>query len=341
MNMQIKIIIALFFCIQLNLSAQHGTTLTSVDVTGNKTINQDRIESLANAVLQELPSKEKDSINKLLIDELTFDLNVIEAFRFNFNKVKSISILSSPDSSFRMFNWEVSYLDGTNKYQCILIKRINNNYTVEVLRPTDSVFSRELLPQKQFSASNWLPALYYKIIPVEGRFQTFYTLLAWDGNDLLTNKKYIEVLWFNKAGETIFGAPIFRDNRTVQSRVIFEFGGQNSMNLNYEEDIQRISFSHLAPPTSNLEGIYEYYGADVTFDAFQWKGNYWQLINEVIPAWADPKGRTETSVTNKTFKKEDVANPNEAAKILKESEKEKKKADDKLKEEQEQLKEAP
>ena len=105
------------------------------------------------------------------------------------------------------------------------------------------------------------------------------------------------------------------------------------MSLNFEKEIERISFSHLAPPSSTLEGIYEYYGADVTFDAYQWKGDYWRLINEVIPAWADPKGRTATTVTKKRFKKEDVANPNEAAKILKESDKQKKIADDKLKEE--------
>ncbi|MDA9783149.1 hypothetical protein N9502_02035 [Vicingaceae bacterium] len=335
--MRILPTIALFFCTLLHLSAQTD----DYKQKGNQDIDQDRIESLAFAVLQEFPKVEKDSINALLKKELSRSLAKENAFRYSFDRVKSLSILTLPDSAFRIFNWEVSYLDGSNKYECLLLKKLGSESTLEALQPLDSVFEREELENKQLGKSNWLPALYYKIVPVKSRFQTFYTLLAWDGNDLLTNKKYIEVLWFDKSGETHFGAPIFRDNRAVKSRIIFEFGGQNAMNLNFEEELERIFFSHLAPPSSNLEGIYEYYGADITFDAYQWKGNYWQLINEVIPAWADPKGRTETSVSKKTFEKEDVANPNAASKILKESEKMKRVADEKLKEEAEQLKAVP
>ncbi|MFT6167260.1 MAG: hypothetical protein ACJAV5_000004 [Vicingaceae bacterium] len=335
--MRILSTIALFFCTPLFLLAQTG----DLDQSGNQNIDQDKIEALASAVLQEIPAGEKDSINELLKNELSFTLTQESAFRYSFDRVKSLSILTSPDSTFRIFNWEITYLDGTNRYECLLLKKLKNENSLEVLQPLDSIFKKEALENQQLGVDNWLPALYYKIVPVKSRFQTFYTLLAWDGNDLLTNKKYIEVLWFDKTGQTNFGAPIFRDNRSVKSRVIFEFGGQHAMNLNFEEEIERISFSHLAPPSSNLEGIYEYYGADITFDAYQWKGNYWQLINEVIPAWADPKGRTETTVTKKTFEKEDVANPNEAVKILRASEKQKKIADDKLKEEAEQLKEVP
>ncbi len=339
--MRILSTIALFFCSQFYLLAQSSVGIGTVDITENQIIDQDRIEYLANAVLQELPTIEKDSINQLLIKELSFNLNKKHAFRHSFDRVKSLTILTSPDSTFRIFNWEISYVDGSNQYKCLIIKKLNNEYTLEVLQPLDSTFAREELVNQKLGVNNWLPALYYKIIPVKSRFQTFYTLLAWDGNDLLTNKKYIEVLWFDKTGKTIFGAPIFRNNLTVQSRVIFEFGGQNSMNLNFEKELERISFSHLAPPSSNLEGIYEYYGADVTFDAYDWNGNYWSLVQEVIPAWADPKGRTKSKVTNKRFGEEDASNPNEASKILKESEKQKKIADDKLKEEVEQLKAAP
>ena len=321
--MRILITIALFFCTPLFLVAQ----------VEKENIDQDRIEILASAVLQELPAIKKDSLNGLLKKELSIIITNHNAFHFSFNRVKSLSIITSPDSAFRIFNWEVSYLDGTNKYECLLVKNLGNEYTVEVLQPLDSIFQKQALENQQLDVNNWLPSLYYDVIPVKSRSQIFYTLLAWDGNDLLTNKKYIEVLWFDKTGKTHFGAPIFQDNRSVKSRVIFEFGGQNAMNLNFEKEMERIYYSHLAPPTSNLEGIYEYYGADITFDAYQWKGNYWQLINEVIPAWADPKGRTETSVTKRTFENKDVANPNEAAKILRKSEKQKKIANEKLKEE--------
>jgi len=341
MNMRILTTIALFLCLHFTLSAQ--TTQKNYSNTGKvySRIDQERIEQLANTVLRELPAAEKDSISNVLKEELQTALQNENAFRTSFNQVKSISILTAPDSSFRVFNWEIAYLDGTNRYECLLLKKNETGTTLEVLEPLDSILERKELQNKQLGTENWLPALYYDIVLVKSRFQTFYTLLAWDANDLLTNKKYIEVLWFDKEGKTNFGAPIFRDNRSVQSRVIFEYGGQNSMTLNSEEELNRISFNHLAPPSSNLEGIFEYYGADVSFDAYDWNGKHWKSVQEVIPSWADPKGRTNAKVTNRRFEKEDVANPNAAKKILKDAEKRKKKADDELKEESEKLKEAP
>jgi hypothetical protein len=331
MYMRILTTIALFFCTQFYLNAQTEVGLQHIDVDRPKAIDQDRIEFLANAILQELPSKKKDSINNLLIHELAFDLTIEQAFRHSFDRVKSMSILTSPDSSFKIFNWEVSYLDGKNRYEGVLIKKVRNNFILEKLEPTDSIFDRDFFTRHLFDATNWIPALYYKIIPVTTIFQTYYTLLGWDGNDLLTNKKIIEVLWFNKEGKTNFGAAIFRDDRAVQTRVIFEYGGQNSMTLNYEKQLNRISFNHLAPPSSTLEGIYEYYGADVSFDAYDWNGKYWELTQEVIPAWADPKGRTNAKVTDKRFSSEDILNQRAAKKILKDSEKRLKKEDEKLK----------
>lgn len=308
--------------------AQTNVNLKQVDI---EPINPDKIEALAYALLQEIPNEEKDSTSALLVDILSSSLQSKESFEHTFDKVKSLTILTAPDSSFRLFNWTIPYSDGTHNYECLLLTRNGSNYTVERFNRLDSITDKTTLSRSSLTTANWLPGLYYKIILTENRFQKFYTLLTWNGNDLLTNKKHIEVLWFDKSGKVKFGAPLFKDNREVQQRVLFEFGGQNSMQLNYEEELQRITFSHLAPPSSNLEGIYEYYGADVTFDAYEWNGKHWKLLSEVIPKWADPKGRTETSVTNKKMNTENAANPQEAKRILKQSEKELKQADDELK----------
>ncbi|MBL4707435.1 MAG: hypothetical protein JKY48_03230 [Flavobacteriales bacterium] len=125
------------------------------------------------------------------------------------------------------------------------------------------------------NASNWMGALYYKIIEKETEFNSYYTLLAWDGNDLLTNKKYIDILWFKPNGDIKFGAPLFKTNRKTRSRIIFEFGGQHAMKLNYNEKADQIIFDYLVPLNPRLEGIYEYYYPDVTQDAYMWDGKNW------------------------------------------------------------------
>ena len=125
------------------------------------------------------------------------------------------------------------------------------------------------------------------IIEKSDAFQTYYTLLAWEGSDLLLNKKFIDVLWFDRAGNARFGAPIFKSTTETKSRVLFQFGGQNTMKLNYKPELDRILFDHLSPPpanqnnTTDLEGVYEYYGADLSYDAYDWKKGKWVYVADV------------------------------------------------------------
>ena len=44
-------------------------------------------------------------------------------------------------------------------------------------------------------ASKWYGMLYYKIVPVKIKRKKYYTLLGWDGNDKITAKKIIDVLY--------------------------------------------------------------------------------------------------------------------------------------------------
>ena len=105
------------------------------------------------------------------------------------------------------------------------------------------------------------------------------------------------------------------DNRKLLNRVIFEFGGQNSMMLMHEKALNRITFDHLSPSQSSLWGIYEYYGADFTYDAYQWQNDKWTLIKEVYPQFSDPKKRTEKRVQGKGPLKESDAIDKKNSKI--------------------------
>ena len=98
-----------------------------------------------------------------------------------------------------MFNWRIPFSDGTYKYECSLLKPTETeDYLFGFFSSIDS------LPDdiERFSGSSdqWVGAQYYELIESKNKFQTYYTLLAWDGNDLLTNKKMIDVLWFDDRG---------------------------------------------------------------------------------------------------------------------------------------------
>ena len=261
-------ICVLFFLLNTIVGfSQTHVGIKTVNVEGEKEIDQKQIELLASQLLSNILDEEKLEINLQLKEIIQNELTKEAAFSFKFDKVKSVSILTPPDSSFRIFNWQIAYSDGTHSYECGILKR-NSDQTKEFYFLSET--NRTDIDLEKFIANReeWVGALYYEIIEKKNRFQSYYTLLAWEGNDLLVNKKFIDVLWFNKAGEIQFGAPIFKSNTSTKNRVVFKFGGQNSMRLLSRPSINRILFDHLSPPSSTLEGVYEYYGSDLSYDAY-------------------------------------------------------------------------
>ena len=262
--------------IGFSLSARANNATQEDSVLENATINEHKIEELSSLILTEISDAKKDSISDELKTLLSKELTKKQAFSFAFNSVKSLTILTPKDSAFRIFNWSIAYLDGTHSYECALLKRKEGkNTSLTFLEPYQQTPDKETLTQATGDESHWLGGLYYQIIEKKGKFQTYYTMLTWDGNNLLTNKKHIEVMWFNQKGAVKFGAPIFKSNRKTASRILFEFGGQHAMKLSYDEESDHIIFDYLVPLNPRLEGVYEYYYPDVTQDAYKWNGDAW------------------------------------------------------------------
>ena len=255
------------FC-SISLLAQTNVGLRTIDIDGEKKINEEAIESLAYSVLNSSTDQIKDSLNNQLKEMLKNELSKAIAFPHSFESVQSISILTPPDSAFRLFNWNIPYSDGTYSYECIVLKPKGKPVLLD--NTNDSLVENE-----------WIPALYYNVIAKKTKFQTYYTVLGWKGNDRLTTKKIIDIFWFGNNGDMKFGAPIFKAKKGKKTRIVFEYAAQNAMKLNYNTKIDRIEFDHLSPSKQSLTGIYEYYGPDLSFDAYQWEENYWVLKEDI------------------------------------------------------------
>lgn len=272
----------------LFISAQQQVGIATVEVSADKKINDVLIEETAYRLLNAENDDSAFFYNDKLISILNTELNKEEALNHAFSRIQSISILTPPDSSFVLFNWNIPLTDGTFQYECgVLNKQTQGNNQFSFLKDTSFV-DRETSERSTTLANYWSPCLFYKVIENQGRFQKYYTLLFWDGNNRLTNKKGIDVLWFDKTNSARFGAPLFKFNSQItQSRIIFEYGGQNRMKLQFNEVLNRIEYDHLSPPppddlnTTNLEGVYEYYGPDLSFDGFLWQNQAWHYQADI------------------------------------------------------------
>ena len=75
----------------------------------------------------------------------------------------------------------------------------------------------------------------------------------------------------------MFGKDVFKIPGKFAKRVMFEYAGEVAMSLKYNAGRKQIIYSHLAPNTADptMEGQYQYYGPDGSFDALSMKKGVW------------------------------------------------------------------
>lgn len=212
---------------------------------------------------------------------MTFD----EAFDFKFDSLgKLISTIKSPDGAFRIFNWNMMYGEyEEEKYYCLIMKKDPKDGTFVTIELWDK--SNDMSPMVEFDAlteKKWFGCLYYSILPIRKGTSTIYTMLGWDGNTMLSNKKIIETMKFHKKDQVKFGEAMFKsDDDKTKRRIIFEYTKQAVMSLKFEETKkeQFIVFDHLTPLTNG--GDYGPWKApDLSFDAYALQNGKWVYVKD-------------------------------------------------------------
>ena len=231
----------------------------------------DSLQFYGNIMLND-PSAEQRKISGekfgQLVDEM---LRSPESFNFPDNKVRSISILESPDRRFRILTWNIPLDSGSYHFSGRM--QMRSPYKVIVLN--DVSYNLNKPEGKALRKGDWYGAIYYQISGPIGRKNKTYTLLGWNGHNAFSNKKLIETLQINRKGETVFGVPVIFDGKRMLHRVIFEYAEKAGMSLKFQEKNTSIIFDHLSPPQPSMEGEYAFYGPDFTYDAYRLKKGKW------------------------------------------------------------------
>ncbi len=232
-----------------------------------------RLQSLANAD----DDSERFRINKNIIQTIEGIVKNENSFYHPFDSVENAGILIAPDNKLKIYNWNIPLENGQHIFHCYIQykpdKKKDKIYTYRLKDKSDSIEKPEAAI---LNYPNWYGALYYNIIPVKTRFdETNYTLLGYDPNDFLTNKKIVEVLRFDEKNKPVFGASIFKNRENISNRLIFEYSEFATMTLQYEEDKEMIVYDHLSPSSAKYEGQYEFYGPDFSYDGLKYEKGIW------------------------------------------------------------------
>lgn len=212
-------------------------------------------------------------------------LKIRNSFGYAFDSLVTVSRLYSPDSSFRIFTWQMK------KDEYVLLQK----GAIQMKTPDGSLKLFPLFDVSMFSGkpedsvrnrNNWIGAIYYKIIMKEHGGKKYYTLLGFDDFSVSSNKKWMEVLSFNASGEPVFGGPFisFKEDslkKPVQSRFHIEYKKEAGTVFNYNPELDMIIFDHLISETDQPEKK-DTYIPDGDFEGFKWINGQWVHVNKIF-----------------------------------------------------------
>ena len=217
-----------------------------------------------------------DSVT-VLLEEI---IKMQGSFQYPFDSLQRMGKIVSPDKKFRLYNWNLSYLNGTHDYFCFMQKYSKEKKDYIIYSLIDKSEEIKNIESAVLDQNHWFGALYYKIIPVKFKKKEYYMLLGLDLNNFLTTKKIIEPMQFDDNGNIRFGLDVFNVDRKKKKRMVFEYSSNATMSLNTIENDKIILFDHLSPIRSDLKDKYEHYGPDFSYDALKLKKGVWEYISD-------------------------------------------------------------
>ncbi|NVO01813.1 MAG: hypothetical protein HXX09_03855 [Bacteroidetes bacterium] len=253
--------------------------------------DEDSLKVLANLILSGKDDFVKYNANARFVLLMENSLLKENSIDYPYDSLKSIKILCAPDKKVRLVNWVIVKKDGTFEYFAFLQLYNKQKKGYDIISLQDK--SDEIqFPDIQICDHNkWYGALYYKIIQNKYAGKKYYTLLGWDGNDLISNKKIIEVLTVGAKNKPVFGAQIFSGiGKKNSKRIFFEYSESTTLALRYENQFMSkgknrknmIVFDHLSPLDKSMEGNMQYYVPDTNIqDAFYFKNGKWHYIKDI------------------------------------------------------------
>ena len=232
---------------------------------------EDSLTSIGVKIINSTDLAERFRSDSLFTRTLVRALKIQHSFYHPFDSVISVSKIYSPDSTFRIFTWQVMLDENTQRrHGAIQMKTDDGSLTLFPLIDRSVVIKNQLdtITNNEW----WIGAIYYKIIKKVFNNKPYYTLLGYDENTMRSTKKWIEVLHFNDKGQPIFGGNFisFKQDSVplpTQSR--------------YDSDLDIIIYDHLISETNEESKKYTYI-PDGDYEGFKWIDGKWQHINKVF-----------------------------------------------------------
>jgi hypothetical protein len=251
--------------------------------------HQDSLKSFADDIVNAPEPNQRFRADSFFIRMLVRSLKIPNSFYYPFDSLQTISKLYAPDSSFRIFTWQIKK-DVYVFLQRGAIQMRTADGSLKLIPLHDiSMFTKK--PQDSVrGANNWIGAIYYRIIQKNFNGKNIYTMLGFDDFTINSNKKWMEVLTFNEQGQPVFGGPYFsfkndsaKASKKEVDRFYIEYKKEASTTFNYDTSMNMIVYDHLISETDEPNRK-ESYVPDGDYEGFRWENGQWLHISKVFNA---------------------------------------------------------
>jgi hypothetical protein len=308
----------------LGIQAIHGQGLTASETKAFQ-LREDSLKTVSFNIVFGAEPETRFRSDSIFIRSLVRALKLNNSFYFPFDSLQTISRLYAPDSSFRIFTWQLKR-DEFTYFQRGAIQMRTADGSLKLIGLHDvSTFTSNPLDSVR-TPNNWIGAIYYRIILKTWNGKKYYTLLGYDDYSISSTKKWMEVLTFNDRGEPVFGGQYisFREDsvkRISWDRFNIEYKKEASTTFNYDPQMDMIIFDQLIPENNEADKK-DTYIPDGEYEGFKWKEGQWVHVEKLF----------DFQLKDGEFPQDQkILNDNGTAdeqKLLEQSEKNQKKADD-------------
>lgn len=245
---------------------------------------EDSLLLLSEKIVQGINPADRLIADSIFTKVLVRALKTKHSFSYHFDSLNAVSKLFAPDSSFKIFTWQLVINDNVvRQHGAIQMKTSDGSLKLIPLIDKSDV----TINQADTIADNfgWMGAVYYRIIQTSHQNKNYYTLLGYDENNIRSNKKIIEVLTFEN-GKPLFGSRQFSiasgfGYNGKMARFIMEYKKNASPRLTFDKDMDIIVFEHLVSESNQPNKKWTLIG-DGDYEGFKWMDGRWVYINKIF-----------------------------------------------------------
>ncbi len=298
-----RLVILILGCLLvLKVSAQRSTKMTATQL-GEIMLIEKKMQRIGAQFLADTSQDNRLKGTREFIKLLVEALKVENSFQYRFDSLPYLAKVMPQDSSFRIFTFQVVLKNYTFRhYGAIQLNR--KNIKLIPLRDFSDTFP--VTPQRILTNSNWLGAVYYRVITKKINDKPVYFLFGFDQNDILSDKKYIEAMQIENDSIAKFGLPVFEkttkefmpprpkklgDNPTrpeppivktkLYHRYVLEYRKNSNVSLKYDKIKDLITHDHTPPLDGKTKDIGFNKVPDGTYEGIEWKKDKWVWIDYV------------------------------------------------------------